>query len=92
MNHSCTACSPGVQAGGGTMPSPLTHQRVLPPPQAGLHMNTDLQNFLRPLAQVITATLLAVCTVAFVSVPYSIGRIPGEPAVHAQADAARHMT
>ncbi len=55
-------------------------------------MNTDLQNFLRPLAQVITATLLAVCTVAFVSVPYSIGRIPGEPAVHAQADAARHMT
>ena len=32
-------------------------------------MNTDLQNFLRPLAQVIGATLFAVCTVAFVSMP-----------------------
>lgn len=55
-------------------------------------MNTDLQNFLRPLAQVIGATLFAVCTVAFVSMPYALGRVPGEPTVLAQADGARHMT
>jgi hypothetical protein len=55
-------------------------------------MNTDLQNFLRPLAQVIGATLFAVCTVAFVSMPYALGHFPGEPAVFAQADGARHMT
>ena len=55
-------------------------------------MNTDLQNFLRPLVQVIGVTLFAVCTVAFVSMPYALGRVPGEPAVLAQADGARHMT
>ncbi len=55
-------------------------------------MNTDLQNFLRPLAQVIGATLFAVCTVAFVSMPYALGHFPGEPSVLAQADGARHMT
>lgn len=55
-------------------------------------MNTDLQNFLRPLAQVIGATLFAVCTVAFVSMPYPLGRVPGEPTVLAQAHGARHMT
>lgn len=55
-------------------------------------MNTDLKNFLQPLFQVIAATLFAVCTVAFVSVPYSLGRVPGEPTVLAQADGPRHMT
>ncbi|MGI9218448.1 MAG: hypothetical protein ACR2JA_15790 [Hydrogenophaga sp.] len=55
-------------------------------------MNTDLQNFLRPLAQVIGATLFAVCTVAFVSMPYALGHFPGEPALLAQASGARHMT
>ena len=55
-------------------------------------MNTDLQNFLRPLVQVIAATLFAVCTVAFVSVPYSLGHVPGEPTSLAQADGPRHMT
>jgi hypothetical protein len=74
------------------MPAPLTHWRLLPPPQAGPYMNTDLKNFLRPLAQGIGATLFAVCTVAFVSMPYALGRVPGEPAVLVQADDARHMT
>lgn len=55
-------------------------------------MNTDLQNFLRPLAQVIGVTLLAVCSVAFVSVPYALGHFPGEAAMLAQANAPRHMT
>jgi hypothetical protein len=55
-------------------------------------MNTDLKNFLRPLAQVIGATLFAVCTVAFVSMPYALGHFPGEAAMLAQADGAWHMT
>lgn len=55
-------------------------------------MNTDLQSFLRPLAQVIGATLFAVCTVAFVSMPYVLGHFPGDPAVLAQTDGTRHMT
>lgn len=55
-------------------------------------MNTDLKNFLRPLAQVIGATLFAVCTVAFVSMPYALGHFPGEPSVLALADGPRHMT
>ncbi len=55
-------------------------------------MNTDLKNFLRALAQVIGATLFAVCTVAFMSMPYALGRLPGEPSVLAQADGPRHMT
>ncbi len=55
-------------------------------------MNTDLKNFIRPLAQVIGATLFAVCTVAFMSMPYALGHLPGEPSVLAQADGPRHMT
>jgi hypothetical protein len=55
-------------------------------------MNTDLKNFLRPLVQVIAATLFAVLTVAFVTVPYSLGHLPGDTAVLAQADGPRHFT
>lgn len=74
------------------MASPLTHRRIPCQPTAGLPMNTDLKNFLRPLVQVIAATLFAVCSVAFVSVPYSLGHVPGEPTSLAQADGPRHMT
>lgn len=55
-------------------------------------MNNDLKDFLRPVVQVIAATLFAVCTVAFVTVPYSLGHVPGEAASQAQADGDRHMT
>lgn len=55
-------------------------------------MNTDLQDFLRLLVQVIAATLFAVCTVAFLSMPHALGRYPGQPPVIAQADGPRHMT
>lgn len=55
-------------------------------------MNTDLKDFLRPLVQVIATTLFAVCSVAFVTLPYSLGHIPGDPAVLAQADGPRHLT
>lgn len=55
-------------------------------------MNTDLKDFLRPLVLVIATALYAVCTVAFVTLPYSLGHIPGEPGVLAQADGPRHLT
>jgi hypothetical protein len=55
-------------------------------------MNTDLKDFIRPLVQVIAATLFAVCTVAFVTLPYSLGHIPGDPTALAHADGARHLT
>lgn len=74
------------------MTSPLTFRRIPRQPKSRPPMNTDLQNFLQPLVQVIAATLFAVCTVAFVSVPYSLGHVPGEPTVLAQADGPRHMT
>jgi hypothetical protein len=54
-------------------------------------MNTDLRNFVRPLAQVIAATLFAVFTVAFVTVPYTLGTHPGDPHA-AQQGAPRHMS
>ena len=55
-------------------------------------MNTDLKNFLRPLVQAIAATLFVVCTVAFLSVPYSLGKFPGQPSIVAKADGPRHLT
>lgn len=54
-------------------------------------MNTDLKNFLKPLSQVIAATLFVVFTVAFLSIPYVLGGHPGDPQV-AQQDSSRHMT
>lgn len=38
------------------------------------------------------STLFAVSTVAFVTLPHSLGHIPGDPAVLAQADGLRHLT
>lgn len=55
-------------------------------------MNTDLKNFLQPLVQVIAATLFVVCTVAFLSVPYTLGQHPGDPQVVSQQAGPRHMT
>lgn len=55
-------------------------------------MNSDLKAFLQPLVRVVAATLFAVCSVAFVSVPYVLGHQPGEPAEIAKADGPRHMT
>ncbi|WP_168708530.1 hypothetical protein [Hydrogenophaga sp. PAMC20947] len=55
-------------------------------------MNTDLKNFLQPIVRVVAATLFAVCTVAFVSVPYVLGQHPGDTLVDAQQSGPRHMT
>jgi hypothetical protein len=54
-------------------------------------MNADLKNFAMPILRVIAATLFMVFSVAFVSVPYSLGAQPGEPVVAQQAS-PRHMT
>lgn len=54
-------------------------------------MNADLVHFLRPLLRVIAATLFAVFTVAFLSLPYTLGAHPGDPHAVAQGD-PRHMT
>lgn len=54
-------------------------------------MNTELQTFLARLAGVVTLALVPVVITAFVSMPFSLSRHPGEPALTAQAD-SRHMT
>lgn len=55
-------------------------------------MNADLKNFLQPIAQVVTATLFVVFTVAFLSVPYVLQQHPGDPQVPSQQGALRHTT
>lgn len=53
-------------------------------------MHTELRLFLSHLAGTIALTAAAVVLAAFVSIPYSLERYPGDPV---QADAAaRHMT
>jgi hypothetical protein len=41
-------------------------------------MNTDLRAFLRQYAAVVAMALLPVVMTAFVSMPYTLGRHPGE--------------
>jgi hypothetical protein len=54
-------------------------------------MQTDLHLFLQRLAGVVAATLVPVVLVAFLTVPFSLGRHPGEASVTAHA-LPRHMT
>lgn len=55
-------------------------------------MNTDLKNFIQPIARVVAATLFVVCTVAFVTVPYVLGQHPGDAVVDVHQSGPRHMT
>ena len=55
-------------------------------------MNADLKNFLRPIAQVVAATLFIVFTVAFLTVPMLLQQHPGDPLVPSQQTGVRHMT
>lgn len=55
-------------------------------------MNADLKNFLWPIARLVAATLFAVLTVAFLSVPYVLQQHPGDPQVPSQQTGVRHMT
>ena len=54
-------------------------------------MNADLKTFITALLRVVLPTLLVVATVAFTTLPYSLGHHPGE---HASAPhpAPVHLT
>lgn len=54
-------------------------------------MHTDLHDFLSRLAGTIALTLVPVVFTAFVSLPLSLNRHPGEVAT-ASAPVAQHMT
>jgi hypothetical protein len=55
-------------------------------------MNSDLKNFIQPIAQVIAITVFVVFAVAFFSLPYVLQQHPGDPQSPSQQTAARHMT
>jgi hypothetical protein len=63
-----------------------------PSSHTGHAMNKDLQHFLMPLLRVVTGTLFAVFTVAFLSIPYVLQQHPGESSTHAPQTGTRHMT
>jgi hypothetical protein len=54
-------------------------------------MHPELRSFLSNLAGVATAALAPVVFTAFVSLPWTLNRLPGEP-VAPMLDVARHMT
>lgn len=54
-------------------------------------MNADLRDFLARFAGTVAMTLVPVVLIAFLSMPLSLGRYPGEPPLDAGAPAA-HMT
>jgi len=56
-----------------------------------LQMDNDLRHFLARLVGVVAMVLLPVVLTAFISMPLSLGRHPGEPAPQGEA-ASRHMT
>ena len=56
-------------------------------------MNTDLRRFVLNYLRVVLGTSALVVAVAFVSIPWSLGRHPGEAAPTGVPSAApRHMT
>lgn len=56
-------------------------------------MNADLKSFAIEWVRVAAATLVPVVLTAFVSMPQTLGRHPGEPcATSACAELQRHMT
>ena len=55
-------------------------------------MNTDLKNFVLPIARAVSATLFFVLSVAFVSVPHSLEQDPSDAQQLTHPVAPRHMT
>ena len=55
-------------------------------------MNTDLKNFVLPIARTVSATLFFVFSVAFLSVPYSLEQDPSDAQQLTHPVAPRHMT
>jgi len=54
-------------------------------------MHVELRIFVAELAGAAGATLALVVLTAFLSIPWSLSRAPGDPAPH-QPGIARHMT
>ena len=54
-------------------------------------MHADLRDFLARFIGTVAMTLVPVVLIAFLSMPISLGRHPGDPPRHAEAPAA-HMT
>ncbi|WP_298235652.1 hypothetical protein [uncultured Azohydromonas sp.] len=54
-------------------------------------MNPDLRNFVSSLTRVLLPIAFAVATTAFVSIPMTLGHIPGD-AVVARVPVDGHMT
>ena len=55
-------------------------------------MHRELHHFLARLIGVVTFTLIPVVLTAFVALPMSLGRHPGEPATAAAIVMPKHMT
>ncbi len=55
-------------------------------------MHRELHHFLARLIGVIAFTLIPVVLTAFVALPMSLGRHPGEPAATTPIVMPRHMT
>lgn len=54
-------------------------------------MNPDLRNFVASLTRVLLSTVLAVATTAFISIPMTLGHVPGDAAV-ARVPSDGHVT
>jgi hypothetical protein len=54
-------------------------------------MNSDLRYFLNRLIGVVGMTLVPVVLTAFLTIPFNLGRYPGEGGA-SQGAALRHMT
>ena len=55
-------------------------------------MNTDLKNFVLPIARAVSVTLFFVLSVAFLLVPYSLEQDPSDAQQLTHPAASRHMT
>lgn len=53
-------------------------------------MNSDLRHFLTPMIGLVAMTLVPVVLTAFLTIPFNLGRHPGEPPP--QGPVLRHMT
>jgi hypothetical protein len=54
-------------------------------------MNTDLRTFVVAYLRVVAMALIPMAATAFLSIPYSLGGMPGDPPSTVQ-DSNRHMT
>jgi hypothetical protein len=53
-------------------------------------MNSDLRHFLSPMIGLVAMTLVPVVLTAFLTIPFNLGRHPGD--APPEGPVARHMT